>query len=173
MELGQDFRKEAGLQGERGNEIVFRFFLKQMSSTSKQIVRPVSRHRWFNIAALRIGAMLLLFTSAGVFEASHLSALTVSDRTDSWWHLQTGLWILENHDTPRNVLFSQTPGLPSYPSSWGYDLLIGCAFGALDVRAFPAMLVVFKLAVAVVTFLLAGGLRGTLWWAVVLSATVQ
>jgi len=121
----------------------------------------------------RIGTMLLLFVSAAVFEANNLSSLSALSNSDIWWHLRTGIWILQNHNVPHSGLFSQSPELPWSASSWGYDLLVAFAFRMLELRSIPVLLMVFKSAFAVVTFLLAGGLRGRFWPAAALSATAQ
>jgi hypothetical protein len=121
----------------------------------------------------RIGTMLLLFASAAFFEAKNLSSLTALSNGDIWWHLRTGIWIIQNHSVPHGGLFSQSPELPWTASSWGYDLLVAFAFRMLHLRSIPLLLMVFKTAFAVVTFLLAGGLRGRFWPAVALSATAQ
>ena len=121
----------------------------------------------------RIGTMLLLFVSAAVFEANNLSSLSALSNSDIWGHLRTGIWILQNHSVPHSGLFSQSPELPWSASSWGYDLLVAFAFRMLELRSIPVLLMVLKSAFAVVTFLLAGGLRGRFWPAAALSATAQ
>jgi hypothetical protein len=121
----------------------------------------------------RIGTMLLLFACAAVFEAKNRSSLSALSNGDIWWHLRTGIWMLQNHAVPHSGLFSQSPALPWTASSWGYDLVVAIAFRMLDLRSLPILLMGFKTALAVVTFLLAGGLRGRFWPAVALSATAQ
>jgi hypothetical protein len=121
----------------------------------------------------RIGTMLLLFASASVFEAKNLSSLSTLANGDIWWHLRTGIWMLQNHAVPHSGLFSQSAALPWTASSWGYDLLVAFAFRMLDLWSIPILLMGFKTAFAVATFLLAGGLRGRFWPAVALSAATQ
>jgi hypothetical protein len=121
----------------------------------------------------RIGTMVLLFASAAVFEAKNLSSLSALSNGDIWWHLRTGIWIIQNHSVPHSGLFSQSPELPWTASSWGYDLLVAFAFRMLELRFIPVLLMAFKSVLAVVTFLLAGGLRGRFWLAAALSATAQ
>ena len=135
--------------------------------------RPNSRLSLFGTAAAPIGTMLMLFAAAAVFEARNLSSLTALSNGDIWWHLSTGIWILQNHGVPHSGLFSQSSELPWTASSWGYDLLVAVGFRMLGLRSIPFLLMAFKLAFAVVTFLLAGGLRGSFWPAVALSATAQ
>jgi hypothetical protein len=121
----------------------------------------------------QVGTTLLLFVSAAVFEAKKLSSLSALSNDDIWWHLRMGIWILQNHGVPHSGLFSQSPQLPWSASSWGYDLLVAFSFRLLGLRSIPALLMAFKSALAVVTFLLAGGLRGRFWPALALSATAQ
>ncbi len=121
----------------------------------------------------RIGKMMLLFVSAAILEARNRSSLTAISNGDIWWHLRTEIWILQNHGVPHSGLFSQSPELPWSAASWGYDLLVAFGFRMLDLRSIPLLLMGFKTALAVVTFLLAGGLRGKFWPAVALSATAQ
>ena len=135
--------------------------------------RPQSRPGRFDAATPQIGTMLLLFVVAAIFEAKNLFSLSALSNGDIWWHLRTGIWILQNHRVPHSGLFSQSLGLPWIASSWAYDLLLAFAFRMLDLRSIPVLLMAFKFALAMVTFLLAGGLRGRFWPAVVLSATAQ
>lgn len=109
-------------------------------------------------------------SAAAVYEASRLSALS---STDVWWHLRTGLWILQNHTLPRTGLFSQHPDLPWSASSWAYDVLLGTAHGVLGLRAIPMLLMTFKGAVAWITFHLASVGRRNFWTAVALTAVAQ
>lgn len=143
-----------------------------MNSSSKREDSSNPPHGPFDTATLRIVAMLLVFASAAVFEANQLSSLSLFERDDIWWHLRTGTLILQN-GLSQSGLFSQSQEIPGTASSWGYDLLVAFAFREFDLRAFPILLMAFKSALAVVTFLLAGGLRGRFWLAAVLSATVQ
>ena len=124
----------------------------------------------FDSAPMRILALLLLLTAAPVRAAFHIAAFL---NGDIWWHLRTGLWILQNHGVPRSGLFSQYADRPWVASSWGFDVLTAGAYTLLGLRAFPALLMGFKLALAAVTFLLARGRRGSFWCAVLLSAIAQ
>ncbi len=119
---------------------------------------------------LRIFALSLLLTAAPVCAAFSITAFW---NGDIWWHLRTGLWILQNHGIPRSGLFSQYIDRPWVASSWGFDLLTAGAYKLLGLRAFTALLMVFKMALAAVTFLLACGWRGSFWYAVLLSALAQ
>lgn len=125
---------------------------------------------WFNTAAVQIPVMVLLFTLAAVYEAFHISALS---SPDIWWHLSTGLWILQNRAVPQQGLFSQFPDVPWIASSWGYEVLAAAVYKLLGLRGIPVLLMVLKAGLAVVTFLLARGWRGNFWPAVLLSAAAQ
>lgn len=131
------------------------------------------RHGLFDTVLLRIGIMLVLFASAAVFEARSISSLSAISNGDIWWHLRTGLWIIQNHSVPHAGLFSQLPNLSWIASSWGFDLMVALVFRVLGLRYIPVLLMGFKSMLAVVTFLLAGGLRGSFWLAAALSAIAQ
>jgi len=125
----------------------------------------------FDSAPIRVFALLLLLTAAPVCAAFFY--ITAFSNGDIWWHLRTGLWILQNHGVPRSGLFSQYVDRPWVASSWGFEVLTAGAYTLLGLRAFPVLLMGFKLALAAVTFLLARGWRGTFWYAVLLSAIAQ
>jgi len=116
---------------------------------------------------------VLLCTSAALVEAVRLSSLSALSNGDLWWHLRTGLWILQNHALPHSGLFSQMSDRPWIVSSWGYDLLLAGAYRLLDLRAVPALLMCLKVGLAVLVFWLADGWRGKFWPAVGLSAVAQ
>ncbi len=126
--------------------------------------------RWFNAPVLRIPVLFLLFSAAAAEEAVHSSALL---NFDVWWHICTGLWILQNHAVPHVGLFSQYSNLPWIDSSWGFQVLIAVMYKLVWLRAPTIMMMGFKAAFAVVTFLLARGWRGNFWTAVGLSAVAQ
>ena len=121
----------------------------------------------------RVPTMLLLFSTAAAFEAKNLSSLSYLSNGDVWWHLRTGIWMLQTHILPHNGLFSQSAELHWQSSSWLYDLLVASAFRMLGLLAIPLLLMAFKLLLALVTFFVAGGLRGRFWPAVLLSAVSQ
>ena len=105
-----------------------------------------------------------------MYESVHLSALA---NTDVWWHLRTGLWMLQNHAVPHDGLFSQHAKLPWIDSSWGFDLLTGAAYTLLGLRGLPVLLMIFQVAIAAALFLLARGSRKNLWSAFVLAGVAQ
>jgi hypothetical protein len=124
----------------------------------------------FDTTPVRIFALLILLTAAPVYAAFSIAPLL---NGDIWWHLSSGLWILQNHAFPRSGLFSQYANRPWADSSWGFDVLTAGAYKLLGLRAFAVLLMGFKLALAAVTFLLARGRRGNFWCAILLSAIAQ
>jgi hypothetical protein len=121
-------------------------------------------------SVFRLLLLTLLFSTAAVYEGAHQSALVSGD---VWWHLRTGLWILQYHAIPRTGLFSQYSDLPWMASSWGYEVLLAATYKLFGLRAIPILLMGLKVALAVVTFLLARAGRANLWTAVFLSAIAQ
>jgi len=119
---------------------------------------------------LRIAVLVLLFSAAAVYESVRLSSLNTPE---VWVHLRTGVWMLENHAIPRTGLFSQYPNLPWDNSTWLFDLLLGIAYRTVGLRAIPLLLMTLKVAVALVTFLLARSGRAGFWQSVALSAVAQ
>lgn len=121
-------------------------------------------------AATRIAALSAVFGISAAYEARHLSALK---SVEVWSHLQTGLWILQNHSIPRTGLFSQYSTLPWIDSSWLYDLILASVYKAVGLRAIPLALMAVKEALAVVSYLLARAARANFWTALFLSAVAQ
>lgn len=117
----------------------------------------------------RLLVLVLLLTTAALREAKQVSAFS-SD--EIWCHLRTGTWILENHEIPRTGLFSQFSSSRWIDFSWLYDAFCGAVYVLLGLRAVPLLLMMFKVALAGITFLLAGG-RRKFWWAAALSASAQ
>jgi len=122
------------------------------------------------LSAARIVALTVLFTSAAVYEAVHISAVTMAG---VWVHLQTGLWIVQNHAFPRSGIFSQYSSLSWTDASWLFDLILGVAYQTFGLRALPIVLMALKIALGIVTFLLARAARASFWSAVALSAIAQ
>ena len=121
-------------------------------------------------AVCRLLVLTLLFSASALYEAAHVSALF---NGDLWWHLRTGLWILQNHQVPHTGLFSQYSELPWNASNWGYDVLLATLYKLCGLRAIPIVLMGFKVALAVLTFLLARTARADFWTAVFISAIAQ
>jgi len=117
----------------------------------------------------RVLVLVLLLTTGAVWEATRISAFS-SD--EIWCHLRIGTWILHNHAVPRTGLFSQLASARWVDFSWLYDAFCGSVYALFGLRAVPLLLMMFKVALAAVTFLVAGG-RHNFWWAVTLSALAQ
>jgi hypothetical protein len=120
--------------------------------------------------AVWIVALVVLFSTAAIYESTHLSALT---RPEVWVHLRTGSWILENRAIPHTGLFSQYPNLAWSDSSWLFDAMLGGTYKLFGLRAIPILLMLLKMVIAAGTFLLAYSRRGDFWKAVALSVLAQ
>lgn len=121
-------------------------------------------------STVRLVALTSLFCAAAIYEVVHLSVLLTPG---VWVHLRTGVWILQNRSLPHSGLFSQYPNLRWNDFSWASDLLLGGMYRILGLRAIPILLMLLKVALAVVTFLLARAGRASFWGAVALSAIAQ
>jgi hypothetical protein len=129
--------------------------------------------RWTNAAILRLLALAALFASGAGYEVVHPSCLHSLANGDYWWHLRTGVGILESHVLPHAGLYSQSAPSPWIASSWLYDLAIALTYRIFDLRSLLFAAVGFKIALAAIVFVLAGGLRGRFWPAVALTAAAQ
>lgn len=125
------------------------------------------------MAKLRIPALLVLFSSAAAIEAFRLTSLSSLNNADIWWHLSSGLWILQHHALPHAGIFSQSSSQPWIASNWAYDVPLAIAYKLTGLGAIPLRLMGFKTALAVLAFVLAGGLRRNFWSAVGLSVVAQ
>jgi len=123
-----------------------------------------------NAAPLRVLVLLVLFTAPAVNEAFHLSSLADAD---VWWHLRTGLWMMQNHAVPHNGLFSQYDSLPWTASSWGFDILLAAAYRLIGLRSLPLVSMGLQVAFAITVFLLARGSPANFWPPVFLLACSQ
>jgi len=108
----------------------------------------------------------VLFTASAIMEAGKLNSLR---STEVWGHLRAGAWILENHGVPRAGLFSQSANQAWRDFSWGFDAVVAGAYKIFGLRAVPGLAMGFRVSLAVVLFLLAGGRRGNVWGAGLLS----
>ncbi|HEX8815051.1 MAG TPA: hypothetical protein VF753_06085 [Terriglobales bacterium] len=127
----------------------------------------------FCMGKLRIPVLLLLFATAAVMEATRLSSLSTLSTSDIWMHLASGLWILKNHAVPRSGIFSQASASAWVDTSWWFDVKAALLYRMIGLRAIPVIAMSLKTLLAIVTFLLGGGLRGRFWPAAALSAVVQ
>jgi len=123
-----------------------------------------------SVSPIRLVTLVLLFSAAPLLETTRLTALS---SVDVWWHLRTGLWILQQHAFPRTGLFSQYSNLPWHASNWLYDLSLAALFKIWGLRAIVILLMVLKLALAWATYRLARAAGARFWLAVALSAASQ
>jgi len=126
------------------------------------------RDRPGNIA-FQAAALVSLFAIGAVLESLRLASFHDSE---IWRHLRVGNWILANGNWPRVGLFSQVSNRGWRDFSWGYDVLTASAYSALGLHALPLCRMGFQVALAVATFILAGG-RRHFWSAVAFSAVAQ
>lgn len=124
----------------------------------------------FYRAPSRMVALLALLTVAAIYESFQVTAIS---NTDVWWHLRTGVWMLQNHAFPRTGLFSQYAERPWVASSWFFDILTAAGYKLIGLKVLPVLLISLKIALALVTFLLARGWSGNFWGAILLSAAAQ
>jgi hypothetical protein len=117
--------------------------------------------------------MLLLFASGAGFELVRRTCLHNLANGDFWWHLRTGIGILETHTLPHSGRFSQSSGHPWIATSWFYEVLVAIGYRVFDLKILFLIAVACKVALAVLVFVLAGGLRGHFWKATVVSAVAQ
>jgi hypothetical protein len=115
----------------------------------------------------------MVFVTPAMWEFLHCKTVISLNNADFWWHLQTGLEILRIHALPHTGWFSQSVAQPWIASSWLYDVKIAVWYQWLGLRFLPLLALFAKFLLAVVMFLLAGGLRGRFWTALALSAVAQ
>lgn len=125
------------------------------------------------MSKIRISGLVLLFTVAAAMEAMQLSSLSAPANSDVWWHLSSGLWMVQNHALPRTGIFSQAAGTAWIASSWLYDGVLALSYKGIGLRSIPILLMGLRMALAIVALLLAGGLRRNFWPAVALAAAAQ
>ncbi len=114
----------------------------------------------------------VLLVGAG-HEALHQTSLTSLAAADFWWHLRVGLGILQSHAIPHTGLYSQSASLPWMAASWLYEVAIAAGYRVMGLLILPVLAILFKLALALLVFVLAGGLRGRFWIAILLSLIAQ
>ncbi len=113
--------------------------------------------------------LVALLCSAAIGEACSLSSL---HNQEIWRHLQIGEWILQHKTWPVSGLFSQAEHLPWNDFDWGFDVPVAIAYRFMNLSAIPLLLMLFRVGLALVTFLLAGGWRN-FWTATALSIVTQ
>lgn len=112
--------------------------------------------------------LVIVFGAAMARPALHSTTL----RIDSFWqHLSAGSWMLQHHAIPRNGILSVHSDLPWIDTSWGFDVLVAVAYRAFALTVVPILGMLLYLALAVLTFVLAGG-RRNFWLSALLAAAV-
>ncbi len=134
------------------------------------VIQKTSTECVLTSVPLRVLALVVLLLAAPLQESFRVTAFF---NGDIWWHLQSGLWMLQNHAIPRNGVFSQYPDKSWIASSWVFELLVAGAYKLIGLKAICAVLMVFKVVLAAVTFLLVYAVRRQFWLAVLLSAIAQ
>lgn len=124
-------------------------------------------------SVLHVLAAAVVFVTPALWELLHSTIVTGLTNGDFWWHLSTGLGILQHHALPHSGWFSQSAALPWMASSWLYDVVAAIGFRWLDLRFLLLLGVTAKFALGVAVFVLAGGMRGRFWMAILLSAIAQ
>jgi len=119
---------------------------------------------------VRLVALIALFSVAALLEALRLTAFS---NVDLWWHLRTGLWMLQQHAVPHSALFSRYSTVPWIASSWAYDELLAVAFRILGLPGIVLLLMFFKVALAWISYQLARAAGAGFWLAAVLSGITQ
>lgn len=145
----------------------------QASNSEQRMIEQATKRSgpiWLDRAEVRVAVMLALFVAAAAYECTHLTTLT---DPDVWWHLRTGTWILQNHSVPHHALFTQHISLPWIDASWGFDLLLGMLYQALNLAALPVTLMALQTAIAAGLFFLASGSAPNFWPAVALAGLAQ
>ena len=125
------------------------------------------------MAKLRISATLVLFSAAAVVEAFRLTSFSSPINADIWWRLSAGLWMLQHHSFPHAGIFSQSSTQPWIASSWAYEVLLAITYKVFGLRVIAWLLMCLKAVLAVLTFVLAGGIRSRFWPAFALSVAAQ
>lgn len=125
------------------------------------------------VGILQVAAITAVLVAAGLMEVLRQTCLTSITNGDFWWHLRVGLGILDTHALPHSGLYSQASALPWIATSWLYDLLVAIGYRVIGLRVVLLTAIMFRLTMAVLLFLLAGGLRGRFLSALLLSAIGQ
>ena len=120
--------------------------------------------------ALRSVVLVALFSTGAILESGQLSSMA---DPGIWGHLRVGSWMLENRIWPATGVFSQAGNVRWMDFTWGYDLVAAVVYRAAGLRAIPALLMVSRLALAVISFLLGGAWEGNFRVAVCVSAATQ
>jgi len=121
----------------------------------------------------RMVAAIALFSAAGLVEARQAGSVSSLSDSDIWWHLSSGLWMLQHQALPRSGILSQAAGQSWIAASWLYDLKLAIFYKVFGLRTIPIFAMSLKAGVSIIAFLLAGGRRGSFWVAASVSAIAQ
>jgi hypothetical protein len=117
--------------------------------------------------------LVLLFGLSPFVEAVHQGSFSDLSAADFWWHLQTGLNILQTHALPHTGLTPQHSTSPWIAASWLFDVKAAIYFRFFGLLVPPFFAMGCRLALAVLTFLVARGLTSRFWPAIFLSSAAQ
>jgi hypothetical protein len=104
-----------------------------------------------------------------------LAAIAFDSKTavrdpDIWWHLKAGDWVVQQHAVPYVGIFSRTAGSrPWIAYSWGYEVLLSCAYAWFGLAGFAMVGVLLTVAVPFVLFWMLNRLSGNFWVAWILA----
>lgn len=132
--------------------------------------KPVAPRAQRTLMTSRIAALAVLFSTAAVYEARRVTAVTAPE---IWVHLRTGLLILHSRAFPHTALFTQYANQGWNDSTWGFDALFALAYRLFGLRGIPILLMILKLALALAMFFSARFARANFWSAVALAAVGQ
>jgi hypothetical protein len=139
-------------------------------ATASDVSSSTSTRTWYDLSLVRVIALAATFIAFPVYLIPRQLALT---NNDIWWHLRTGLWILENHAIPRSGLFSRSATLPWIDASWGFDALTAFFYRHGGVAGLPILLMLLQMAIAIGLFALGLSAARKIWPAMALAAVAQ
>jgi hypothetical protein len=115
---------------------------------------------------VRIAALVGVLAASALIELYIRTSFRTLTSGDFWWHLRTGMWVLENHAVPRTGIYSQNAQTPWTATSWLFDLVTAIGYRIIDLRVAPILLSLGKLLLGIAVFVLAGGTGGKFWPAI-------
>jgi hypothetical protein len=90
---------------------------------------------------------------------------------DIWWHLKVGDWIVARHAFPHVGILSRTAAdRPWSAYSWGYEVLLSCAYAWFGLVGFGIFGCLLTVAVAYAVFWMVRQISGRFWFACILAA---
>ena len=121
------------------------------------------------LPVVRLLALIVLIGAAGL--RGSLASQGIRSE-EMWWHLSTGLWILQHHALPHDGVLSLSSNLPWVDATWGFDLLLAATYKLLGLRAIAFATAVVRMLFAVSVYLVAGG-RRNFWLSFGLAGLAQ